>query len=99
MLLLELQLMPADVVEHPQERTALTKALNRTMNEVLIYFETSVPRTIEFPELDFNKLIDQLTRLVPRFKVWLPPYFMNKARALGTLEGMARSMDSDFIFL
>ena len=99
MLLLELQLMPADVVDDPQERTALTKALNRTMNEVLIYSETSVPRTIEFPELDFNKLIDQLTRLVPRFKFRLPPYFMNKARALGTLEGMARSMDSDFIFL
>ena len=98
-LLLELQIVPADVVEDPQERKALIEALNQTMNEVLVYSEPRDPATIEFPELDFNSLIVQLTKLVPRFKFQLPPYFMNKARALGTLEGMARSMDSNFNIL
>lgn len=48
------------------------------------------------PTLEFDKLLDGLTRLVPRFKFRLPPYFINNARALGTLEGIARSLDPDF---
>lgn len=48
------------------------------------------------PSLEFDKLLDGLTRLVPRFKFRLPPYFINNARALGTLEGTARSLDPDF---
>jgi len=46
--------------------------------------------------LKFDKLLDGLVRLVPRFKFQLPPYFINNARALGTLEGIARSLDPDF---
>ena len=98
MLFAELQIVPADVIEDPQERKALTEALNQTMNEVLVYPE-SVPGTIEFPDLQFDKLINSLTRLVPRFRFQLPPYFMQKARAIGILEGMARSLDSDFNIL
>jgi len=48
------------------------------------------------PALEFDKLLDGLTRLVPRFKFRLPPYFINNARALGTLEGTARSLDPEF---
>ena len=48
------------------------------------------------PSLEFDKLLDGLTRLVPRFKFRLPPYFINNARALGTLEGTARSLNPDF---
>jgi len=95
MLFGELQLVPADVIEDPEELKALTEALNQTMNKVLIYPDY-IPGKIQFPELEFSTLISELTKLVPRFKFQLPPYFLQKARALGCLEGMARSLDSDF---
>lgn len=34
--------------------------------------------------------------LVPRFQFDLPPYFINNARALSTLEGIAKSLDPTF---
>jgi len=95
MLFGELELVPADVIEDPEELKALTEALNQTMNAVLVYPD-DIPGTIQFPELQFDKLIKELTKLVPRFKFQLPPYFMQKARALGYLEGMARSLDKEF---
>jgi predicted unusual protein kinase regulating ubiquinone biosynthesis (AarF/ABC1/UbiB family) len=36
---------------------------------------------------------------VPRFRFELPPYFLNNARALSTLEGIARSLDPSFSVL
>ncbi len=107
----ELDLLPQEVISNPTERKALTKALTKTMEEVLKYPEgesiySSSSNSIRFvsrrkvkttiPSLEFDKLLDGLTRLVPRFKFRLPPYFINNARALGTLEGIARSLDPDF---
>lgn len=112
----ELDLLPQEVISNPTERKALTKALTKTMEEVLKYPEgeslhSSSSTSIRFgptlnlskrkikttiPSLEFDKLLDGLTRLVPRFKFRLPPYFINNARALGTLEGIARSLDPDF---
>ena len=37
--------------------------------------------------------------LVPKYRFLLPPYFLNNARALGTLEGMARTADPNFNIL
>jgi predicted unusual protein kinase regulating ubiquinone biosynthesis (AarF/ABC1/UbiB family) len=48
------------------------------------------------PTLKFDKLLENLAMLVPRFQFQLPPYFLNNARALGTLEGMARAIDPAF---
>lgn len=36
---------------------------------------------------------------MPRFEFQLPPYFANNARAIGGLEGMAKSIDPDFNIL
>jgi predicted unusual protein kinase regulating ubiquinone biosynthesis (AarF/ABC1/UbiB family) len=47
-------------------------------------------------ELRFDQLITGLALLAPRFAFELPPYFLNNARALATLEGMARSADPTF---
>ncbi len=117
----ELDLLPPEVVNDPVERKALTTALTKTMEEVLVYPQGeslfSTPSSIgvlrrsssmgsgrivgkkqltTVPSLRFDKLLDGLTRLVPRFKFRLPPYFINNARALGTLEGIARSLDPEF---
>lgn len=101
----ELDLMPQEVLNDPVERAALTSALSKTLEEVLIYpggdniltqQSQSTETMTEIPKLKFDKLLDGLVRLVPRFQFQLPPYFINNARALGTLEGIARSLDPNF---
>lgn len=51
------------------------------------------------PDVRFDQLLGAILALVPRFRFVLPPYFLNNARALGTLEGMARSADPTFNIL
>lgn len=98
----ELNLLPAEILNDVQERHALTEALEKTLEETLVYplgedlkglqsISSNSRSTV--PTLKFDKLLDGLVRLVPRFKFQLPPYFINNARALSTLEGIARSLD------
>ena len=94
----ELQLLPDEVLEDPIERAALVESMEITMNECLLYpvaTQGDVGDTI-VPTLKFDKLLDALARLVPRFRFQLPPYFINNARAMSTLEGIARSLDPKF---
>ena len=51
---------------------------------------------VSFPGWRFEKLITELALIAPRFRLRLPPYFLNNARALATLEGMAKSADESF---
>jgi len=95
----DLQLLPKHVVNDASERKALTEELENALSQVLVYDtsnddESSSVSTI--PSLRFDKLLDVLARLVPRFQFQLPPYFLNNARALSTLEGMAREADPSF---
>lgn len=97
----ELQLIPEDVLSNPSERAALAKSLNEALSQVLQYRPQSKsalakPTATTIPTLRFDKLLDALSRLVPRFRFQLPPYFLNNARALATLEGMAREIDPSF---
>jgi predicted unusual protein kinase regulating ubiquinone biosynthesis (AarF/ABC1/UbiB family) len=94
----ELQLIPEEVLSDPSERAALSQSLNEALSEVLQYNNRDGPSTTTttIPTLRFDKLLDALARLVPRFRFQLPPYFLNNARALGTLEGMAREIDPSF---
>lgn len=94
----ELNLVPDEVVSDPDERLALTAALDITMSESLEYpgHGDSSDEETQIPKLKFDKLLDALTRLIPRFQFQLPPYFINNARAMSTLEGIARSLDPDF---
>ena len=41
------------------------------------------------PGLKFDRLLGALLALGPAFAFQLPPYFLNNARALGALEGLA----------
>ena len=43
-----------------------------------------------------NPPLPALSGLIPRFGFRLPPYFINNARALSTLEGIAKSLDPSF---
>lgn len=98
----ELQLLPPEIVDDDREMRALAAALNQTFKEVLIYPEAEegdTTTTTQVPALRFDKLLDALARLIPRFQFDLPPYFLNNARALSTLEGIARSLDPSFSVL
>jgi predicted unusual protein kinase regulating ubiquinone biosynthesis (AarF/ABC1/UbiB family) len=93
----ELQLLPDEVLNDPSERQALNSAMEITMAEALVYEPLlDGSGTTNIPILKFDKLLDALSRLVPRFRFQLPPYFINNARALSTLEGIARSLDPKF---
>jgi predicted unusual protein kinase regulating ubiquinone biosynthesis (AarF/ABC1/UbiB family) len=100
----ELSLLPAEVLDDPVEREAFAAALTEVLDQVLLYEDTNnstsssgtTTTTTTIPTLRFDKLLDALTRLVPRFRFELPPYFINNARALSTLEGMARELKPTF---
>ena len=90
----ELQLLPEHVIRDDAEIEELKKSLDRLASRILVYPEDGSGSTV--PALKFDSLLESLATLVPRFQFKLPPYFLNNARALGTLEGMARSIDPKF---
>jgi len=96
----ELRLIPQHILDDESERVALAEALHITFENSLLYPESIKSSAGEditaIPDLKFDKLLDSLSRLVPRFQFDLPPYFINNARALSTLEGIAKSLDPSF---
>ena len=90
----ELMLLPDEELTKPDTRKGLEDALSALADKVLI--EPSDKASGELPTLRFDALITELAFLAPRFALQLPPYFLNNARALATLEGMARSADPSF---
>ena len=91
-------MIPQHILEDPAERKALAEALEITFENSLLYPKSSAQENdaTAIPELKFDKLLDSLSRLVPRFQFDLPPYFINNARALSTLEGIAKTLDPSF---
>ncbi len=97
----ELRLIPQHILDDQEERAALAEALEITFENSLLYPEAAAAGGVKddataIPDLKFDKLLDSLSRLVPRFQFDLPPYFINNARALSTLEGIAKSLDPSF---
>ncbi|EJK76276.1 hypothetical protein THAOC_01970, partial [Thalassiosira oceanica] len=99
----ELMLIPQEVLDDDDERSALAEALEVTFEESLLYPDAGAgggdggdEAATGIPVLKFDKLLDALSRLVPRFRFDLPPYFINNARALSTLEGIAKGLDPGF---
>jgi predicted unusual protein kinase regulating ubiquinone biosynthesis (AarF/ABC1/UbiB family) len=111
----ELMLVPTDVIENPYQFAALTEALREAAQATLSYpddalgLERGENETEEearlrraksaVPDVRFDQLLGALLALVPKYRFLLPPYFLNNARALGTLEGMARTADPNFNIL
>jgi predicted unusual protein kinase regulating ubiquinone biosynthesis (AarF/ABC1/UbiB family) len=90
----ELMLIPDEVLQDEEEMAALERAREDAANATLAF-----PEDGGVPDVRFDQLLGALLGLVPRFKFVLPPYFLNNARALGTLEGMAKSADPSFNIL
>jgi len=91
----ELMLLPAEELERADTRESLEAALEQLARGVLV----PPPEGSEegrLPTLRFDALITELALIAPRFRLQLPPYFLNNARALATLEGMAKSADPSF---
>jgi aarF domain-containing kinase len=96
----DLQLLPATVMDNPSRRLALTRALDDAFVQVLIFpADAAGTNTTSVPYVRFDKLLGSLAALVADFEFELPPYFLNNARALGTLEGIARTLDPTFNML
>jgi aarF domain-containing kinase len=74
----ELQLIPEDVLSNPSERAALSVALDDALSQVLQYDHHKsggTTTTTTIPTLRFDKLLDALVRLVPRFAFSCLPTF------------------------
>jgi len=93
----ELQLLPSSVVEDSERKRALSKALDTIFDNVLDYSGNCDGSTnTRIPVLRFDNLLGGLALLIGEFEFSLPPYFVNIARALATLEGVARKLDPSF---
>ena len=87
----ELMLLPQAELDDPKTRRELEDALSELAERVLVDGGEA-----GLPSLRFDALIAELALLAPRFALQLPPYFLNNARGLATLEGMAKSADPAF---
>lgn len=90
----ELQLLPPYIVDDPTEMVALTESLDHIFSTILLFPEKGSVSKV--PTVRFDNLLGGLLSLVARFQLTLPPYFLNNARALATLEGSALRLDPEF---
>eukprot|EP00951_Prasinocladus_malaysianus_P004761 scaffold33700_cov19-Prasinocladus_malaysianus.AAC.1 len=88
----ELQLIPPSIANDGTLMSDLAKDLSDVADNTLVFPESGC----RVPDVRFDQLLGALATLVPKYQFTLPPYFVNNARALGTLEGMARSADPNF---
>ena len=96
LLFTELQLLRAEILEDPTERTALIDAMEEIMTEVMVFPERVESGETPVPDLNFDSLLGGLSLLVARFEFQLPPYFINNARALATLEGITKKLNPKY---
>ena len=75
-------------LSYPEDELGLERGENETEEEARLRRAKSA-----VPDVRFDQLLGALLALVPKYRFLLPPYFLNNARALGTLEGMARTAD------
>ncbi|EOD24491.1 hypothetical protein EMIHUDRAFT_238425 [Emiliania huxleyi CCMP1516] len=87
----ELMLLPPAKLDEPATRAALEAALARAASKLLDY-----PPGAALPEIRFDALVGEVAAIAPAFEFELPPYFLNNARALASLEGLARAADPTF---
>jgi predicted unusual protein kinase regulating ubiquinone biosynthesis (AarF/ABC1/UbiB family) len=98
-LCVDIELLPEEKLKDPRERMRLVYALNRAFDDILLWPKDKKGRSTAVPKVRFEKLLASLASLIASFEFSVPPYFLNNARALATLEGIALKLDPDFNIL
>ena len=100
-----LMLMPKEEIE--RDFSAFVFELQKVCDEILVYpdqgYSGRIANTEEegtrLPYVKFDAVISALLSIAVKFKFEVPPYFLNNARAIASLEGMALSVDPKFNLL
>jgi predicted unusual protein kinase regulating ubiquinone biosynthesis (AarF/ABC1/UbiB family) len=88
-----LMLMPPEDLK--RDRKEFTEALEKVVSKILEYPNiTSASGTKLLPVLRFDSIVSSLFAVAMKFNFVVPPYFLNNARAIASLEGMALSGSS-----
>jgi len=98
-LCVDLGLLPEEKLEDPEERKRFVNALEEALNDVLIWPKDERGRSTAVPRVRFEKALASVSTLIKRFEFTVPPYFLNNARAIATLEGIALKLDPNFNIL
>jgi len=97
LLFVELRLLKQETLDDPTQRAALIAALDNLLMEAFDFpDEDDASDGTAIPTLRFDSVLGGLTLLVAKFEFQLPPYFINNARALATLEGLTRKLDPNY---
>jgi predicted unusual protein kinase regulating ubiquinone biosynthesis (AarF/ABC1/UbiB family) len=91
----ELQLLPEESLQDASTRAALIAAMEDVLEGAFVYPETD-DGTTAVPRLNFSNLMGSFSTLVADFEFRLPPYFLNNARGLATLEGITKTLDPSY---
>jgi aarF domain-containing kinase len=98
-LCVDIGLLSEEKMNDPEERKKLRKALETAFNNILIWPVDKRGRATQLPKVRFQNLLACLAIIVAKFDFTIPPYFLNNARALATLEGIALKIDPNFNIL
>mmetsp|Transcript_45568 Transcript_45568/g.67176 ORF Transcript_45568/g.67176 Transcript_45568/m.67176 type:complete len:440 (+) Transcript_45568:3-1322(+) len=96
---MDLELLPKEKFKDPQEKKKLVDALKQAFDDILIWPKDKKGRSTAVPKVRFENLLESLASLIANFEFAVQPYFLNNARALATLEGIALKLDRDFNIL
>ena len=95
-LCVDLGLLSEDKLKDPSDRQRFIDALETALDEALIWPKDSKGRSTEIPRVRFDKALAAMSKLIANFEFTIPPYFLNNARAIATLEGIALKLDPSF---
>jgi aarF domain-containing kinase len=98
-LCVDLELLPKERLYDPKEREKLVNALKEAFDSILLWPRDSKGQSTEVPRVRFENLVSSLSSLVANYEFTVPPYALNNARALATLEGIGLELDPSFNIL
>ena len=98
-LCVDLGLLPKEKLEDPEQRKEFVDALRQAFDDILLWPKNAKGLSTAVPKVRFERLLSSFGKLVASYEFTIPPYFLNNARALATLEGIALKLDPDFNIL
>ena len=98
-LCVDVGLLSEDTMNDPVERKKLLDAMKYTFDSISIWPTDKKGRATAIPKVRFQNILACLAVMIANFDFKVPPYFLNNARALATLEGIALRLDPNFNIL